>query len=88
MLMRNRQPVLLLDFRNVKHMLVALAPMVMGMGMSLGIMVLFGLQLNPANMSITVIAQNAQYDKNDPDSKPAFEFEDRTDALLPRWGRC
>jgi hopanoid biosynthesis associated RND transporter like protein HpnN len=42
--------VLLLDFRNVKHMLVALAPMVMGMGMSLGIMVLCGVPLNPANM--------------------------------------
>lgn len=42
--------VLLLDFRSVRHMLVALAPMVMGMVMSLGVLVLSGLALNPANM--------------------------------------
>ena len=42
--------VLLLDFRNIWHTLVALAPLAMGMGMSLGIMVLFDVPLNPANM--------------------------------------
>lgn len=42
--------VLLLDFRNVRHTLVALAPLVMGMAMSMGILVLCGVALNPANM--------------------------------------
>ena len=42
--------VLLLDFRNVRHTLMALAPLAMGMAMSLGILVLSGLALNPANM--------------------------------------
>src|SRR5204862_6313666 len=42
--------VLLLDSRNVKHTLVALSPLALGMGMALGIMVLFGVALNPANM--------------------------------------
>src|SRR5262249_55480801 len=42
--------VLWLDFRKVKHVLVALAPLGMGLVMALGIMPLCGLPLNPANM--------------------------------------
>jgi predicted RND superfamily exporter protein len=42
--------ILLLDFRNLKHTLVALAPIFMGMIFSLGVMVLCGVPLNPANM--------------------------------------
>jgi hypothetical protein len=42
--------VLLLDFRNLRVALLALAPLAMGMVMTLGIMVLAGLPLNPANM--------------------------------------
>jgi uncharacterized protein len=42
--------VLLLDFGSVKHMLVALLPLAMGMIASLGIMALCGVDLNPANM--------------------------------------
>jgi hopanoid biosynthesis associated RND transporter like protein HpnN len=42
--------VLLLDFRNLRNTLIALAPLVMGVIMALGIMALFGLPLNPANM--------------------------------------
>ncbi len=42
--------VLLLDFRNVGHTLVALSPLFIGIILSLGIMGLFGLPLNPANI--------------------------------------
>lgn len=42
--------VLLLDFGSIKHTLVALLPLAMGMIASLGIMALCGLALNPANM--------------------------------------
>ncbi len=42
--------VLLLDFGSIKHMLVALLPLAMGMIASLGIMALCGVALNPANM--------------------------------------
>jgi hopanoid biosynthesis associated RND transporter like protein HpnN len=42
--------VLLADFRSVRHALVALAPLVMGMVLSLGVLGLCGLPLNPANM--------------------------------------
>ncbi len=42
--------VLLLDFRTLKHTLVALAPLVMGMTAALGVMGLCGVPLNPANM--------------------------------------
>jgi hopanoid biosynthesis associated RND transporter like protein HpnN len=42
--------VLLNDFRNVGHTLVALAPLAMGVTLALGIMGLVGLPLNPANM--------------------------------------
>jgi hopanoid biosynthesis associated RND transporter like protein HpnN len=42
--------VLLLDFGSVKHTLVALLPLGMGMIASLGIMALAGVDLNPANM--------------------------------------
>ena len=42
--------VLLLDFGNVKHMLVAILPLAMGMIATLGFMALFGVALNPANM--------------------------------------
>jgi hopanoid biosynthesis associated RND transporter like protein HpnN len=38
------------DFRNVRNVLLALAPLAMGVVISLGIMGLFGLPLNPANM--------------------------------------
>ena len=42
--------VLLLDFGNVKHTLIALAPLLMGLIATLGLMVLCGISLNPANM--------------------------------------
>jgi hopanoid biosynthesis associated RND transporter like protein HpnN len=42
--------VLLVDFRSLKNTLIALTPLVMGVLLSLGIMGLFGLPLNPANM--------------------------------------
>ena len=42
--------VLLLDFRNFKHALIALAPLVMSVVLTLGILGLFGVPLNPANM--------------------------------------
>jgi uncharacterized protein len=42
--------VLLLDFGNVKHTLIALLPLAMGMVATLGLMVLAGYSLNPANM--------------------------------------
>ena len=42
--------VLLNDFRNIDHTLVALAPLAMGVTLALGIMGLVGLPLNPANM--------------------------------------
>ncbi len=38
------------DFRKPSHVLIALAPLAMGMLTALGIMGLFGLPLNPANM--------------------------------------
>ena len=42
--------VLLLDFGNVKHTLIALLPLAMGMIATLGFMALCGFSLNPANM--------------------------------------
>src|SRR6185295_175573 len=39
-----------LDFRSLRHTLIALSPLAMGMVAALGIMSLFGLPLNPANM--------------------------------------
>jgi hopanoid biosynthesis associated RND transporter like protein HpnN len=42
--------VLLNDFRNIGHTLVALAPLAMGVTLALGTMGLVGLPLNPANM--------------------------------------
>jgi hypothetical protein len=42
--------VLFVDFRNLRHVLIALAPLAMGMIFSLGILHLCGLALNPANM--------------------------------------
>lgn len=42
--------VLLLDFGNVKHTLVAILPLAMGMVATLGFMAIFGVPLNPANM--------------------------------------
>lgn len=42
--------VLLLDFGKVKHTLVALLPLAMGMVATLGFMAIFGASLNPANM--------------------------------------
>ena len=42
--------VLLVDFGNVKQMLVALLPLAMGMIAALGCMALFGYNLNPANL--------------------------------------
>jgi len=42
--------VLLLDFGQLKHTLVALLPLAMGMVATLGIMAMFGFSLNPANM--------------------------------------
>jgi hopanoid biosynthesis associated RND transporter like protein HpnN len=42
--------VLLIDFRNLRVTLLALAPLAMGVVMTLGILVLAGVPLNPANM--------------------------------------
>lgn len=42
--------VLLLDFRDVPRMLVAVAPLALGVAMTLGLMGLAGVPLNPANM--------------------------------------
>ena len=42
--------VLLLDFRSPRHVLIALTPLAMGVVAALGIMGLFGVPLNPANM--------------------------------------
>jgi hypothetical protein len=42
--------VLLADFRDPRHTLLALTPLAIGVVMSLGVMGLFGLPLNPANM--------------------------------------
>lgn len=42
--------VLLLDFGRLKHTLVALLPLAMGLVATLGFMALFGVPLNPANM--------------------------------------
>ncbi|MGH9675704.1 MAG: MMPL family transporter, partial [Candidatus Acidiferrum sp.] len=42
--------VLLVDFRSVPRMLVAVAPLALGVAMTLGIMGLAGVPLNPANM--------------------------------------
>src|SRR5262249_19536534 len=42
--------VLLLDFRSLKHTLISLAPLAMGLIAALGVMGLCGLPLNPANM--------------------------------------
>lgn len=42
--------VLSIDFRNLWHVLIALAPLAMGMVLAVGILGLFGLPLNPANM--------------------------------------
>lgn len=42
--------VLLLDFRGVRPMLVAVAPLAVGMLLALGVLGLCGLNLNPANM--------------------------------------
>jgi hypothetical protein len=42
--------VLLLDFGRIKHTLVALLPLAMGMIATLGFMAMFGYSLNPANM--------------------------------------
>ena len=42
--------VLFADFRNLRNTLIALTPLAMGMILSLGIMGLFGVPLNPANM--------------------------------------
>jgi hopanoid biosynthesis associated RND transporter like protein HpnN len=42
--------VLVFEFGNVKHALVALLPLVMGLVATLGLMGLFGVMLNPANL--------------------------------------
>ncbi len=42
--------VLFCDFRNLRHTLIALAPLVMGVLLTLGVLGLFGVPLNPANM--------------------------------------
>ena len=42
--------VLLLDFGKIKHTLIALLPLGMGMIATLGFMAMFGVALNPANM--------------------------------------
>jgi predicted RND superfamily exporter protein len=42
--------VLIADFRKPRHLLLALAPLAMGVLMTLGIMGLLGVTLNPANM--------------------------------------
>src|SRR5205085_11517583 len=42
--------VLFLDFRSLRHTLIALTPLGMGVVLTLGVMGLFGVPLNPANM--------------------------------------
>jgi hopanoid biosynthesis associated RND transporter like protein HpnN len=42
--------VLYFDFRNVKRTLIALSPLVMGVTIAVGLMAMFGVALNPANM--------------------------------------
>src|SRR5260370_24015622 len=42
--------VLFADFRTLRHTLIALTPLVLGVILSLGLMGLFGVPLNPANM--------------------------------------
>src|SRR5262249_41297660 len=42
--------VLAVDFRSLRHTLIALTPLAMGVVVLLGIMGLFGVPLNPANM--------------------------------------
>jgi uncharacterized protein len=42
--------VLLLDFRSPRHLLVAVAPLALGVLCTLGLLGLFGVPLNPANM--------------------------------------
>jgi uncharacterized protein len=42
--------VLFIDFRNLKNTLIALTPLVMGVLLTLGVLGLFGVPLNPANM--------------------------------------
>lgn len=42
--------VLLCDFRSLRHTLIALAPLAMGLLLALGVMGVFGVPLNPANM--------------------------------------
>jgi uncharacterized protein len=42
--------VLFLDFRKISHTLIALAPLLLGVLLTVGIMGLFGVVLNPANM--------------------------------------
>src|SRR5262249_23568786 len=42
--------VLLIDFRNVSHLLIAVTPLALGVVLSLGVMGLCGFPLNPANM--------------------------------------
>jgi hopanoid biosynthesis associated RND transporter like protein HpnN len=42
--------VLFLDFRSLRHTLIALMPLAMGVILTLGVMGLFGVPLNPANM--------------------------------------
>lgn len=42
--------VLVLDFRHLGHALIAVAPLALGLVLSLGLLGLFGLSLNPANM--------------------------------------
>ena len=42
--------ILFLDFRSLRHTLIALTPLAMGVILTLGVMGLFGVPLNPANM--------------------------------------
>jgi uncharacterized protein len=42
--------VLFLDFRSLRHTLIALTPLALGVILTLGVMGLFGVPLNPANM--------------------------------------
>src|SRR5439155_24281621 len=42
--------VLVVDFRGLKHTLIALTPLVLGVVLSLGVLGLCGVSLNPANM--------------------------------------
>jgi hypothetical protein len=42
--------VLAMDFRSLKNIMIALTPLAMGVALTLGIMGVFGLPLNPANM--------------------------------------